>query len=121
MERQTIEKKIVSKLVDDILAGGYRIAVSLERGYDVDEMLLGSTDKNKIMDEALGGDDCHLFIQPANGPTVVDGSVISKGWVYLVFGNDGWDVISDYSMKIEPLLENVNKLADKLSEQEPTQ
>ena len=37
------------------------------------------------------------------------------GWVWFVYGNDGYDVISDYTAneKIEALMVNVNKLADK--------
>ena len=36
-------------------------------------------------------------------------------FVYLVYGNDGWDVISDYSVKLETELACANALADKLS------
>ena len=32
-------------------------------------------------------------------------------WVFLVYGNDGWDVIADYNVSLEPLLEPINKLA----------
>ena len=110
-----VETEIVSQFVRDALAAGYRLAVSLDRGYDVDEMLLGSTDSEKIMAEAFAGDECHIFIQPADGPTVEDGQVVSKGWVYLVLGNDGWDVISDYSTNIEPLLTNALKISDQYS------
>jgi hypothetical protein len=112
--RQDIERKIVGKLVDDILRAGFRVAVSLERGYDVEDMLTGAADKAEIMEAAFAGDDCHLFVQPAKGPTVEDGKVISKGWVYLVFGNDGYDVISDYTVNLESLVKGANKLADTL-------
>lgn len=110
-----IEKRIVRRFVKDAIAEGYRLAVSLERGYDVDDMLLGSVDVAKIMDEAFTGDEAHIFVQPKDGELVTgDGQVVSIGWVYIVLGNDGWDVISDYTVNLEALLDGANRLADKL-------
>ena len=101
--RQEVERKIITAFVTQALAAGYRLAVSLDRGYDTDEMLLGSTDVEKIVDEAMAGDEAHIFVQPGEGPTVVKGSVVSKGWVFVVLGNDGWDVISDYTTNLDKL------------------
>lgn len=134
--RREVEEKIVGQFVRDALAAGYKIAVSLDRGYDVDEMtVLGSTDYDAIMKEAFAGDDCHIFVQDANKPPVFTGNadvrerllggagptikrVASIGWVNCIFGNDGWDVISDYSAnaKIEALLVEANKISDHYSE-----
>ena len=111
--RQEVERKIVGKFVDDALAAGHRLAVSLERGYDVDDMLAGSKDRAKIMDEAFAGDECHIFVQPADGPVIDDGKVVSIGYVYCVMGNDGYDVICDYSCSLDSLLSGANALADK--------
>jgi hypothetical protein len=113
--RREVEEKIVGAFVDSCLKAGYRLAVSLERGYDTNEMLLGSTDRAKIMEEAFAGDECHIFVQPPTGPTITkDGSVVSRGWVYCVFGNDGWDVICDYTTNLDKLklLDEANKLSD---------
>lgn len=112
-KRQATERKIVKQFVKDALAKGYRLAVSLERGYDVDEMLMGSTSVADIMKEAFAGDEAHIFVQPAEGPTVEDGQVVSIGWVFIVMGNDGYDVISDYSVDLEELLAGANALAEK--------
>lgn len=113
--RQEVERKIVGRFVKDALAKRYRLAVSLERGYDTDTMLLGSTDKAKIMEEAFAGDECHIFVQPTEGPTIKDGAVVSIGWVYCVFGNGGWDVISDYTTNLEELLAGANAISDQYS------
>lgn len=112
--RKEVEEKIVGAFVDAALKAGYRLAVSLERGYDTDEMLLGSTDRAKIMEEAFAGDECHIFVQPATGKLLDNGNVVSRGWVYCVFGNDGWDVIADYTTNLDKLGLMVE--ADKLSE-----
>ncbi len=114
--RQMVEHEIVERFIDDALAAGHRLSVSLERGYDADEMLLGSTDRQKIIDEAFAGDDCHIFVVPATGPTVEDGRVVSKGWVYCVYGNDGWDVISDYTVNLESLLAGAKAISDKYAD-----
>lgn len=113
--RQKVEREIITSFVQSALAKGYRLAVSLERGYDVDEMLQGSRSRAAIVNAAMAGDDAHIFIQPATGETVVDGQVVSEGWVYVVLGNDGWDVISDYTTNLEPLMQGANRLADKYS------
>lgn len=114
--RQKIEREIVGSFVQAALAKGYRLGVSLERGYDVsDGMLLGSRDRRKIMDAIFDGDDAHIFVQSAAGNLVEDGRVVSEGWVYVVLGNDGWDVISDYTTNLEPLMKGANRLAERYS------
>lgn len=114
--RQSIEKRILTQFVKDALASNKRLAVSLERGYDLDEMLLGSTNKKAILAAALAGDDCHIFVQATEGPTSKDGQVVSEGWVYFVWGNDGFDCISDYTTNLEKLLMGANQLASKIEE-----
>lgn len=111
-----VERLIVRKFVDDALAANKRLSVSLERGYDLDEMLLGSRDADKIMDEAFAGDEAHIFVQSAEGPLVQDGAVVSEGWVYIVLGNDGPEVICDYTVNLESLLAGANALAEEYDE-----
>ncbi len=111
--RQEVERKIVGAFVDSALKAGHRLSVSLERGYDIEECLLDSTDRAKIMEEAFAGDECHIFIHKAEGP-LLEGTVINSiGWVYCVFGNDGWDVISDYTTNLDDL--GLMKEAEKIS------
>lgn len=113
--RREVEEKIVGAFVDAALKAGYRLAVSLERGYDTEDMLLGSTDRAKIMEEAFAGDECHIFVQPKDGPTLTaENAVVHCGWIFCVFGNDGWDVISDYTTNLDngELLTEANKLSD---------
>lgn len=111
--RIRIERKIVGRFVRDAIAAGKRLAVSLERGYDLDEMLVGSRSYRKVMQAAFAGDEAHIFIQPEYGDVVEDGRVVSEGWVYVVFGNDGYDVISDYSVNLEKMLGGAFAIARK--------
>ena len=64
------------------------------------------------MEEAFVGDDCHIFVHEATGDLLEDGKINSIGWVYLVFGNDGWDVISDYTTNLEFLMGEALKISD---------
>ncbi len=36
------------------------------------------------------------------------------GWVRFIYGNDGWDVISDYTTNLEPVMKLVQPLIDRL-------
>lgn len=112
--RQELERKITKAFVKSALAAaGYRLSVSLERGYDHEEMLLGSRDQKKIVDAVMDGDEAHIFVHEAEGDLIVEDSVNCIGWVLFVMGNDGWDVISDYTTNLEPLMAE----ADKISKQ----
>lgn len=108
-----LEERIVKKLVQDALAIGYRLSVSLERGYDIDEMLLGATDETLILKEAFAGDECHIFFHAVGDELTEDGKVVSSGWVYLVLGNEGWDVISDYTTNLESVLSGAFEISNQ--------
>jgi hypothetical protein len=54
--RREVEEKIVGQFVKDALAAGHKLSVSLDKGYDLDEMLVASRDYDKIMEEAFAGD-----------------------------------------------------------------
>jgi len=114
--RQRVEKIIVRKLVADLLAAGFRLAVSLENGYDIEECLLGSIEHRDILENAFAGDKCHIFVHEAAGQLVVGRSLICVGWVKLVFGNYGWDVISDYTTNLEKYMEGARRLANKYAD-----
>jgi hypothetical protein len=115
-----VEEKIVGAFVDAALAKGYRLSVSLEGGFDHDEMLLGSKSRDDIMKAAFSGDDCHIFVNPAEGDLIdsSDNTINSIGWVFCVLGNSGWDVISDYSVGLEKLglMVEAQKISDHYSE-----
>lgn len=114
--RQKVEREIIGKFLDDALAAGYRVSVSLEAGHDAEGCeLLGSRDRGKLIEAALAGDDCHLFVHEAEGPLLLGGAFNSVGWVRCVLGNDGWDVISDYTLSLEQLVSGANDLADTYS------
>lgn len=104
--RQMIEKKIFSKVVKTALEKGYALSVFDGEEYPIKE----SYKYSDIMAEFGATDDEYLVIHD------VDKKI---GWVRFIYGNDGYDVISDYTYNetMEYLLEPAEQLANKLENQ----
>jgi hypothetical protein len=105
-KRQQIEKRIVKQIVDTALAAGCLITVCDGEDYPVKR----STDAKAIMAAIMSTDEDVLIIRKADGTKL--------GSVYLAYGNDGYDVISDYvdTPEMAPLLAPAKALADKIEE-----
>jgi len=65
-------------------------------------------DSASILEHLMEVDDEHLYVFVPFNPE-------SVGWVYFVYGNDGYDVISDYTTGLEAILAPVITHADTLS------
>lgn len=104
--RQRIEQEIALTVVDELLKAGYLLGVndgeettvhySRNRG-DIENALFTTDEDWLLVYEDADQDD------PLN---VVTGTEDDKAdwWVRLVYGNDGWDVISDYSPALEGVI-----------------
>jgi len=103
--RQRIERQIARKFLRIALAAGY--AISLDNGGD-DFEFKDSTDFKFIVGEMFATDEERLYLSK-------DGK--RCGWVYFVYGNDGYDVICDYTTNLEHLMPEVTELSDRLEEQ----
>ena len=100
--RQRIERRIVRRLVADILAAGHEISI--------DETLeQPSASRTQILAALFQMDEDRIYVHRA-------GEAKPFAWVFLVYGNDGWDVISDYTTNIEALVSGANAAAEKLEE-----
>jgi hypothetical protein len=91
--RQEIERKIATAALDSLLK---KFLVSVDNGgNDGNEYeITDSCDKVAILAAMFKTDDERLYVRKV-------GSQKMEGWVYLVYGNDGWDVISDYTTNLE--------------------
>lgn len=98
--RARIEMKIVDSIIASAKRDGYKLVVT---DYEPDDDMNGD-----IRAQLFNLDDAHVL--------VIDGNGNQLGWVYLVFGNDGYDLVSDYTLSLESFLEDTNKLANKLEE-----
>ena len=99
MKVSEIESAIVEKLIDSAFSSGYAISVVSEEDWDIAK----SRDKKEITDLLGDLEHARLYFH------VCEFAILSKTenkliqifnntefWVQLVFGNDGYDVITDY-------------------------
>jgi len=100
--RQRIERSIARRVILDGKAAGFKF--NIDNGGDSLE-LPKSTDKVKLLlDTMFATDDETLFFYK-------DDKLF--GWVYFIYGNDGYDVVSDYTCNLEDVMKGASALANK--------
>ena len=113
--RIAVETRIAKKLVSDLVDAGFELSVAIEPTDSVDPRdneIWRSTDKAAIGKAMMAGDEDWIKVfKPSDKK-----KDLPFGWVRMVYGNDGWDVISDYTTNLEPQLKAVNEFAEKLEE-----
>lgn len=83
--RQKIERTIVELIVREAISKGYSIS-----GFDQEEdIFLRETDPAEIMKNVMTTDEDTLTFHRPDGTYA--------GFVFLVYGNDGYDVIADHT------------------------
>lgn len=100
--RQRVEKIIARRVVLDAINAGY--ALNINNGGDTNEMPQNSTKAKDVLAEMFATDDEHLLFYK-NGKCV--------GWVYFVYGNDGYDVVSDYTTNLDEVMNGANELSNR--------
>jgi hypothetical protein len=100
--RQKMERAIVRRVVKDALKLGY--ALSVDDGGD-EYTVTESRDGKAVLAALMQTDEDHLILNR-------DG--VQRGWVRFVYGNDGWDVICDYSVRVEDAVVGAEALAERL-------
>jgi hypothetical protein len=99
--RIMVERAIARAVVDAALASDYG-----ENGGDADDYV--GNDRKKILGAMFATDDEKLNIYRGE----YAGKVYA-GFVHFVYGNDGWDVISNYSLKLEGILKPAIDLSNQ--------
>lgn len=101
--RIKMERKVISAFVKSALKAGH--VVSVNNGEDCP--VKRSASYKAIMAGIMQTDEDRLIVRDAKGAHV--------GTAYMVYGNDGWDVICDYHTSLESLMPPVNAVVDRLS------
>lgn len=104
--RLEIERHIGNAIVKEALDAGY--AISINNGEDETEPMRDATAITKALRLT---DDERLYLWET-------GATHAFAWVYLVYGNDGWDVVNDYTTNIEQMMKGISQLADRLETNE---
>jgi hypothetical protein len=97
--RRSIELQIARKTISVLRDAGFE----LEADSGESEPVTGTDDQ--LIEELFACDQGHLFAKKGD----------IGGWVFFVFGNDGWGSISDYTVILEPWIAPVMEFADTLS------
>ena len=108
--RINLEKRIARRVVRDLLAAGYEITVN--NGGDKNEIPY-SQDFREIINAMFATDEEHLIVR-----TWIDFGGTRQGqqsFVFFVYGNDGWDVVNDYGVSLEPIMKPINDWTDRLA------
>lgn len=106
-----IERVLAAKTIDAFLAAGYLLGVN-----DGEETVLKRcTSAQTIYEAMFSTDEDYLIIYKANP----NGSSERCGWVRFIYGNSGWDVMSDWSSNeiVNGIIGDdtpLSKLCDKL-------
>lgn len=101
--RIDVENAIVTRLVDALLTAGFTLQIE----EDEPRPIIPTRARVAILAE-LGETDedvLHVFDRHSRRPR----------YVRLAYGNDGWDVIGDYSTSLEQILAPVNEYAKSMA------
>ena len=93
-EVRRIDREITTKLVDALLADGYTITCDLQ---DDEPEFDRSTDRVGILDYLCAVECAELAVHKGK----------KNGSVSLTFDEDGWDVVRDYSVGLERIIDPV--------------
>lgn len=107
-KRQRVERRIAREAIKGLLAEGYKISV-----FDGEETVLTKSVDPAAIEKAMFSTDEDQFHVERDG-----GDKPETGWVLFVYGNDGWDVIADNTVNLEPALKGATELADKIADEE---
>jgi hypothetical protein len=53
-------------------------------------------------------DEDILYVHDASGKQI--------GWVFFIYGNDGYDVVHDYTTNLEPIMKTADAIADQYAD-----
>ena len=98
-----IEYRIISSLVDELLAQD--LTISINDGEVT--TIRRSTDRTVILSNIMCTDEEHM---------IVHHKTQYLGSIFLVYGNEGWDVINDYTVALEPSIQQTLSMIEGLAQ-----
>lgn len=108
-KRQRIERRIVKHCIEELLANELNFHLGLNDGEEI--VVNHSRNAKDIMKAACSTDEDYLLVYlDARSDTEKK----RMGWVRFVYGNDGYDVICDYTTWLEPHIKATEELAREI-------
>ena len=103
--RQELERRIAEAAIKQLLANGFSLGV-----FDGGETVLErSKDAKAVLKAMFTTDEDELIVSR-------DSEDQDFGWVKFIYGNDGYDVIHDYTTNLEEYLTEATALGDKYAD-----
>ena len=95
--RQRVEREIAASAVDALIRAGYAISVdngdNSEGKYEIEK----SRDRAAIASSMFQTDEEYVIAVDKHTGKL-------QGYIFFVYGNDGWDVISDYTVNLDKII-----------------
>ena len=101
--RIAVERSVCRRLIRTLKSAGYTLRVHSGDEWETPK----AASEDTLMRAMFNLDEAWLIVSE-NGKRI--------GYVYLVFGNDGYDVISDHTMNLEAAIAPVDAYANGLAE-----
>lgn len=101
-KRLRMEKRIVKSLVTELSANGLKMTVDFGDGDEFER----TNDAKQVLSVLMSCDEENLRVYNSEG--------FFMGVFNLVYGNDGYDVICDYTMQLEQYIPETLALIEKL-------
>lgn len=104
MNIESMEREIIKALVGEAFKQGFT-KIIIDNGGDDDERII-CTNLEEVMASIRQTDEENLFFEHPDGRAMP--------WVFLVYGNDGYDVIADHSWSLNKMIDTIQPLIDTL-------
>jgi hypothetical protein len=105
--RQEVERAIVRATIEEAEKQGW----TLYRVSNGEEIV--RTDSHEAaLEAAFACDEAHLHFGTSDG---------QEAWVFIVLGNDGWDVICDYTLSFNAVIDATDRLVEKFERESQEQ
>ncbi len=104
---ESMERQIIKALVTEAFKRGFT-KIIIDNGGD-DEEQITCTDTKEVMASIRQTDEEHMFFAHPD--------VAKMPCVFLVYGNDGYDVIADHSLSLNEMIETLDPLIHTLEAQ----
>jgi DNA-binding transcriptional regulator LsrR (DeoR family) len=105
--RQEVERAIVRATIEEAEKQGWRL-VRVSNGED--NVAVRSIEE--ALEHAFACDEAHVYFAPEH--TTDDKWT---AWFYVVLGNDGWDVICDYTTNLDLVINATDALVAKYEQE----
>ena len=103
--RGEVERAIVSATIKAAIDHGFKLD-----GVNNGEDDVKSSNRAVVMEHAFACDQAHIFFtHPDHGDR--------SSWLFIVLGNEGWTVISDYTMDLDAAVTSTDALVEKFEEE----